>query len=58
MKKEHDNDAPSKSEAPKESTLKFFVETKTKTKFIKQANREGLKLRDWCIKHLSAACDD
>lgn len=42
---------------PADSQLQVRVNSQVKARWVKQAQREGMKLSQWVAKHLDAACD-
>lgn len=56
--KQHGNkgNTNAKKDAPLDTSLVFRLSRADKALMVKQAQREGLKLSEWCMKHLMPIC--
>ena len=61
MEKKHGNTGnayAAHGDSAKESFLHIRLDSATKSKFVRSANAEKMKLSAWVIKHLSAAAGE
>jgi predicted HicB family RNase H-like nuclease len=58
MKHGNKGNTHAKKQVTKSSFIQMRVETRLKACFVKQANREGMKLNSWIEKICKAALDD